>query len=480
MLFLDTRRIVWILGLTAAVAAIGQVALDADYLVLLLALISIGCGLYGFWLFGVFNLAGWVCLLYMAGNVLIAFYAKTVLLQPLNSNLVAPLSSFWVQTICCFAMFVAIILAFWIDVGKPLMPPITDLTVLRLLSVWCVLIGWGLKVLQATVLRGGDQEYGGLNVFGSLLYLGIIARTALVMKRSNGKRLLDPILIIIIVVATFSGVLSTGKSETALPSLCFVATVLFFKGRLPWRYVVGLAGGLALYLAITPIMLTFRYMGFGAMSLSKEINVIENMAPTLLNGDVLSMLASKHEHFKTLAYDYYGDNGRGQLILGRFSSIQQIDPIISATQIRGTLGSEIIIDGFRGNTPKFFDPNKPTEITGFTVIKSLGVYRGGGSRPTVPLAAIVYAAYGMMGVIFIPLATFLAYLLALKKLCWDIRGNIFAIFLLVVQVIGIHSGEFRLFVGYVMRGLPLLVIAVLLMQKLAVFLTRRRAVFAMS
>jgi hypothetical protein len=298
------------------------------------------------------------------------------------------------------------------------------------------------------------------------------------MLRSDGKRLLDPILIVILVAATFSGVLSTGKSETAIPSLCFVATVLFFKGRLPWRYVAALVGGIALYLAITPIMLTFRYMGFGAMSLDKEIDVIENMAPTLLDGDVLSVLASKHAHTRSLAYDYYGDNGKGQLILGRFSSIQQIDPIIYAAEIRGTLGGEIILDGFRANTPKFINPNKPAEITGLTVTKSLGVFRGGGSRPTVPFAAIVYAAYGTMGVILIPLATFLAYLLMLKKICWDIRGNIFAIFLLVTQVDGIHSAEFRHIVGYVMRDMPLLVITVLLMQKLVVFLMRRQTGFA--
>lgn len=478
MLWLDTRRIVWFLGLTAAVAALAQVLLNANFLVLLLALVSITCGLYGFWLFGVFNLAAWSCLFYMAGNVLIAFYAKTVLLQPLNSNLIVPLSSFWVQTICCFAMFVALILAHWIDVGKPLIPPITDLTVLRLLSTWCLIIGCVLKVVTIIAGRGGNQQdIGGLTVFGNLLYLGIIARTALVMLRSDGKRLLDPPLIVMLGGVTASGVLSTGKGETAYPAVCFVLTVLFFKGRLPWRYVAGLVGGIALYLTITPLMLTFRYMGLGTMSFSKEIEVIETIGPTLLNGDVYEMLATAHEHTKRFAYDYYGGNGKGQLILGRFSSIQQIDPVISATQIRGTLGGEIILDGFRANTPKVLISNKPSEITGFTVIKSLGVHEGGGTHPTVPLAAIVYAAYGMMGIVFIPLATFLAYLLVLKKACWDIRGNIFAIYLLGVQVIGIHAAEFRHFAGFVMRDMPILVITILLMQKLAVFMTRRHVEF---
>jgi hypothetical protein len=480
MLWLNTRRMTLIFGLTAIIAALVQIVLNVNFLVLLLALISIACGLYGFWLCGVFNIAGWVCFFYMAGNVLIALYAKTILLQSLNSNLFDPISSFGVQAICCFAMLLAMIFAFWIDVGKPLLPPVTDLTLLRLLSAGCLIIGLGVKALQFAVARGAADQgeaggsYGGLFAFGTLTYLGIIARTALVMQRSNGKRLIDPLLIAMIAVTTLSGVLSTGKEEAAIPTLSFVLTVLFFKGRLPWRYVAGIAAGIALYLTIAPLMLTFRYMGFGKMSLSKEIDIIENMAPDLLSGDSFADLVAKHAHTKSLAYDYYGDNGKGQLILGRYSSIQQIDPVIYATDIRGTLGGDIILDGFRSYFPKFLAPDKPKDITGLTVIKSLGIYKGGGSHPTVPLAAIVYSAYGTMGVIFIPLATFLLYLLMLKKISWDIRGNIFAIFLLAIQVNGIHSAEFRLYVGYIFRDTPLMVIIILLMQKGAEFMVRQR------
>ena len=108
-----TRRITWTLGLLTAIVAVGQVGLDADPLVLLLALASVACGLYGFWLLGVNNLAAWASLAYMSGNVLIAMVAKTVLLQPLESNLRTPLTSFGVQAICGFAMLTALIVAVW-------------------------------------------------------------------------------------------------------------------------------------------------------------------------------------------------------------------------------------------------------------------------------------------------------------------------------------------------------------------------------
>jgi hypothetical protein len=98
----------------------------------------------------------------------------------------------------------------------------------------------------------------------------------------------------------------------------------------------------------------------------------------------------------------------------RFSSIQQIDPIIAAADMRGMMGGKIIIDGFRSQFPKLLDPNKPKEIQGFTVVRSLGVANRGGAYPTVQLAAIVYAAYGMAGVVYIPFAVF-SHLFAVAK-----------------------------------------------------------------
>ena len=108
----------------------------------------------------------------------------------------------------------------------------------------------------------------------------------------------------------------------------------------------------------------------------------------------------------------------------RFSSIQQIDPIIAATYMRGMMGGKIIIDGFRSQFPKLLDPNKPKEIQGFTVVRSLGVANRGGERtqlfhwrlsfmqPTEWQAWYIYHS-----------RYFLIYLLLLKKLCWDIRGR---------------------------------------------------------
>lgn len=478
---LNTNRIVWILGAATVLAAFVQLAIGADVLILLLALVSIACGLYAFWLFGASNLAAWVALCYMAGNVLIAFLAKTfIFLQPLDSNLLTPFNSFMAQAISGVAMLCALIVVTWVNVGKPVMAPMTDLTTLRLVSLWCMVLGFGVNLINIFIARGGDSSFGGLNVFGSLLYLGIIGHTSLLMLRSGGRRMIDATLLVVLCVTMLSGILSTGKSELAYPFVCFFMTIIFFKGKLPRRYLAALVAGLIFFLAVTPIMLTFRYMGLRSLPLAREIEVFEYMLPTLLNIDELSLLAAKHAHMKSVYYDYYG-NHEGQLILGRFSSIQQNDPIINAIDMRGTVGGQIFIDGIRMRLPKFLDADKPTETPGFALIKAIGISNGqGGSRPTVPMVAMVYAAYGMEGLVWIPFLLFLVYFLALKKIGWYIPGNVFSIFLLSVCVLVINGMGFDGYVGFVFRDMPLVCGSVLIMQWVAGLLTLHRREFGSS
>ncbi|MGC1296496.1 MAG: hypothetical protein WA869_15790 [Alloacidobacterium sp.] len=459
---LSGRNIVLVLGGMAVVAAVFQVGFDVDPVVLFLALSSIAIGLYSFWLTGPMNLAGWVLFVYMAGNILVAYYAKTLMGQPLESNLYNPQLAFAVEAICCLSLFVALILTIWIPVGKPAVKPILERGTLRFLGFLCYLIGLAILALQFFVVRLGTLAYGGLDVFGGLLYFGIICRTALVMLRSDFRRTMDPVLFFMLLLPTCSGFLSTGKTEIAMPGVCYFLTILYFKGKLPKRHLVLAGIAIMLFLVISPILLTFRYMGLRNLPLNQEIEYFEAYLPMLLDPAELAILRSKYEvAHKSVFYDYYG-GGRNQLVLGRFSSVQQIDPVIDAIDARGTLGPKVIIDSLRKNLPKAIDPDKPQEIVGFTIVTGLGLSspRQGG-YPTVPMAAIVYAAYGLPGVLVIPFLTFLLYLLVLKKVGWDLRSNVFAIYILAYWVISIAWQDLAHFEGLIVRDIPLTCLIVL-------------------
>lgn len=472
--WLNTPAIVRAFAIAAIICALIQLALGASFSILFFCLCSIAAGLFGFWLFGINNLAGWVSLSYLMGNILIAFYAKTILGQALDSNLYAPFTSFLTEAICCVALLCALVVATWINVGANIRP-ITDLATLRFLSLSCFLIGIIINFFHWYIDRGtsGGSQYGGLNVFSGLMYFGIVCGTARVILCSDRRRCIDITTFTMLVLATAAGLMENARSETALPSLYFFTTILFFKGKLPWRYVVLLVSGALVFIAITPLILFFRYNGFRNKTFTEELNAFANVAPLLLNGDQLLFNTGHLGHGRGY-YDYFGNN-EGQVILGRFSSIQQSDPAIAATNATKPMGNDIIISGLRFVLPSFIDPGKPKQTNAFIILARQGwTSARQGAYPTLPLAGEIYSAYGMAGIIFIPFLIFLIYLLVLKKVGWGISGNVLSIFIFSFGVLYIYDATFSSFLSTSLRDIPLICITVLLLMKTFQFLVRHK------
>jgi len=73
------------------------------------------------------------------------------------------------------------------------------------------------------------------------------------------------------------------------------------------------------------------------------------------------------------------------------------------------------------------------------------------------LLAQSYAGYGVVGVVLIPLLTFTAFLLALRKLGWNLHRNVFGIFFFCVFiVVYANQGDLSQYAGSVLRNFPLL------------------------
>ena len=67
-----------------------------------------------------------LAVLYVCGNIVFALFVKTILLQPLSSNLYAPVSSYFATLIAVAALFISLIISKAIKVGKPLFTPTDD------------------------------------------------------------------------------------------------------------------------------------------------------------------------------------------------------------------------------------------------------------------------------------------------------------------------------------------------------------------
>lgn len=466
---LNASTVACILGVLAAMAAPVQLALGADPVVLTIAVASIGLGLSGFMALGAYNLGGWVVLLYTLGNVMVALYAKTALRQPLHSHLSTPALSFLVLLVCIGVMFIAVLLARLLPIGRPLFGPTGDLRFLAFLSWTCFGLGAISWLLNRWLLEPENGGFGGLALFRDLLVMAVIARTALLLLRGGHRWNLDVSLVLMMAAALLMGFLDNEKTAAALPVVGHFLTVLFFRRGLPWRSVVLLAAGAIVFVAfLAPVIHALRAMGQQQLDLGQRMEFVvqhlTQLAADPAGLDEFDELAA--QQFERGYYDYFGGEGKGQMLLGRFVSVQQIDPVIAAVDRSGPRSGDAVWPALARLAPGFLLPGKPEFTEAYhTLVHYRLIDRQGGKFPTLPLAGQSYAAYGWVGVALIPFFTFLAFFLAIRKLGWNLYQNVYAIFFLCSFVLIYSSqGDFGQYMGAVLRNFPLLTVVFCLIR----------------
>lgn len=460
----------WLLVATL-VATCLQLGFGASPFVVLLAATTATLGVLFFAAFGPMNTGAWVALFYVLSNVLVALCAKTLMGQSLGSHLYAALSSFLVLLITTVGLVTALLLAKVLPVGRPLFRPTSNGWILAWLSWGSFSLGILFWLANQHFQGPYGSGFGGLAVFHGLLYMAVIARTATLLERSRDRRSFDVVLGVIIGAAVFLGLLSDRKADAAYPVVAYFATVFFYRRRLYWKQMLTIVIGAALFvLVLAPLIHVWRGLGQEKMSLSQRVAVVADTAGEIVKtGRLDHYLKKPGASIRGGYYNYFGGNGNGQRVLGRFASIQQVDPVVAETEHQGTLGGSAIWPAFARLTPSFILPNKPKFIEGYHILVRFGLINPrGGKFPTVPLAGQAYAAYGLVGVLTIPFCTFLVFLLLLKKLGWHLYRNVYAIFFFVnFVIVYVAQGSFGQYAGAVLRNFPLFAITFYLFAILA-------------
>jgi len=454
-----------VLGCVAA-----QVALGANPLVVVLGLIACIAGLVGYQLAGAYQSGAWLAFFFVLGNVIVALVAKTVLLQPLDSNLYAPLESFGVLAVGSIALLTAVLVSLAIPVGKPMFRSVADLRLLRSLSNSTFTLGGLFWFLNRLFQDPEGSGFGGVAVFWNLLLMAVIARTAMVLRQTDGRRSVDARLVLILLICAVMGLIDNSKTEVALPFVAYFATSVFYRGGATGRQVASGTVGLVVLVAIIgPMIHTFRVFGIQEMPWRERVALIERgVSEAVATGDITRYQKLASGEFVEGYYNYFG-GGSGQMLLGRYASVQQIDPVIAIANRRGTVGGSVVWPTFARLLPSFVYPNKPRDVEGYRLVVQLGLIDPeGGKYPTVPLLAQSYGAYGPAGLLIIPFLTFLGLLLALKKLGWKLYQNVFGIFFFCVFiVVYANQGGLAEYAGSVLRNFPLLAVAIWLCLRFA-------------
>lgn len=463
-LFRLSSRFAVLLTAMAAVATGVQFTLGASPVVAALAWVTVATSLLGFVLLGPYNVGAWVVLFYGLGNVVIALYAKTLMLQPLGSYLYDPVDSFLALAVVTTGLLAVAILVRSLPVGRSLLNPTSDPRLLSLLSWAC----FGLGVLFWFLNRASQDPtgsgFGGFAQFRDLLVMAVISRTAMVLEKSQLRKSLDGWLVLILMASVALGFLDDAKLVTALPVVAYFATLLFYHRGLRLRIVAALAAsGLVFVLVVAPLVHALRASGQQKMNLSQRVQLVTesvvgliDQQETLSRVDQLAATQFEHPYY----YNYFGGNAEGQMMLGRYASVQQIDPVMAAVRQQGTVGGAALWPALSRLVPSVLDPGKPKYTDAFTTLVHYGlVSPTGGQYPTLPLAGQAYAGYGWWGLAVIPMVTFAGFLLVLKKVGWQLNRNVYAIFFLCEYVVtGVHQGSFGQLAGATLRGVPLFVI----------------------
>jgi hypothetical protein len=469
---LNARKMGLYLGVSALVALALQLAMGSSIVLVLLALISVATGLLAFMSLGAYNAGAWLALFYMLGNVLVATDAKTLMGQTLGSHLYAPVDSFLVLAVSSTALFVALLIVRKLDLGVPLLRPAEAPHELRWLSWGGFVLGVVFWFVNQHFQQPGGSGFGGFAIFRDLLLMAVIARTALLLNCSGDRRAFDVPLGLIIAVGVFLGVLSNTKAQAAYPVISYFATMLFYRRGLPVRQIVAFAIGAGIFLMVfVPMIQAWRYMGQQQMDVRQRITLIAEGAAAVIQGGQL-------DHYDELGeiefrggsyYNYFGGNGRGQQVLGRYASVQQIDPVIAEVNRQGPIGGSVIWPALTRLLPKIVYSDKPKYTEAYHIVADLGLINpAGGKFPTVPLAGQAYAGYGVMGVLLIPFFTFFVFLATLKKLGWNLHRNVYAIFF-YMQFLIVYAGQGTLnqYAGFVLRSAPLFFALFWLLRRLS-------------
>ena len=453
----------------AGICILIQIFMGATIEVVVLTTISVIFSVYGFLASGVYCIGAWALYLYVFGNIIVALFGKTLLGQPLDSNLAAPTDSFLMVTLSSFAFVLAFNVIRNIRFREILNDVRPSSEKLFFLSTTSFLLGVGFWLLNRILLDDTDGDFGGLSIFFGLFLMAVIARTGALITKTNGIKTFDFFLCLIIVVAVVFGGIDNKKTNVALPVISYFVTILFYRGYLSLRSIIIAGLGFALFLTVlAPSIHTLRVLGQSQQTIDDRVELIIKFSSDIFSSkqtlDQIQKTASSR--FADGYYGYFGDSGFGQMLLGRYASIQQIDPIVGEVNRNGSMGGEAIWPAFTRLVPRFINSDKPLYIESFNILYHYALIGPlDGRFPTLPLAGQAYAAYGIAGVLIISFLIFLVFLGALKKIGYRLHYNPYTIFFFCqFLVVYVSQGDFSQYVGFILRNAPLFIMVFLIVS----------------
>jgi hypothetical protein len=461
-----------IIGLaTLFILLLFHLFLGTSPFILLIASVVIFLSIFILLEFGIENTASVAGFMFIFNTLVFAIVLKTLFLQPLDSNLYRPTYSFMVVLLGVLEIFFAIKIVRVIPTGAPIFKPTKDIKFLKYISVASFLTGMFFWLLNQRFLidrrasfYSESSSFGGFASFAPVFYMAIVAATAYVIISTNGKKTLNLWVIFLLIMGSIIGLVASRKIELAYTFLSYYLASFYFRRYISKSQITTMAFFVVFaFFVFGPIVHTFR-SELWFLNFPQKVDFIRDNWQTVLNKSQLESFLDRVLSRRKSGYDfeYFG---RNLFFIDRFATIQHIDLIIDTVEQQERLGSATLTRGYSRVLPRFLYTKKSTISQADEVTWELGLRKFGViGFPTVPLVGHSFAALGWFGVLVVPFYMFIILFLILKKVGWDLRENIYAIFFLTPLIVNVHQWTHTQYVYRLLREFPLLILLLLLIS----------------
>jgi hypothetical protein len=430
-----------------------HVVMGANPIAICTVLLTLIFGVYPVFRCGFLNIGALLILLAAFRYVGFPLISKLMFLQPLDSNLVRPIGSFFTVLLGILSYLFAFQIAARLELKQNILTPTTDPDQLKLISAIAMTIGCAANFGVATHIGTDFTGIAVANFFVPFLHLAFISAIAAVLCESGGQRSWNNWVLLILLTEIAFALVRNSRMALVEVVISYVLTLTAFHGKVKWSRI-----GLSVFIVslmvivITPFMLQVRTIRSNLtwnQRITATFGAMSNWRTALEYYKTAKLFQSREEFY----LNYYGSS---QNILERTSLINHVDVLKSATDKHNTVGLKDLRQAFKRVLPRFIAPSKPIGHShGDWLYCMVNVRCSENSYATVPLIANGYAAMGWLGVVLYPLifGFLLFFIIHLVSGLYLLR-NVWAIYLFIRVHNIFVEGSSASYLQAILRDIP--------------------------
>jgi hypothetical protein len=394
---------------TVLALAVGELASGTGlYFVAMMAITLCCIGVTYNMLGGLSRISGFLFTAMAAATIVISQFAKVILFEPADKNLVAPDVTITVYAVFYFCAMLGVFVFGWIrlQLPKPLEP--TTASQLKVLYFIALVVGILANAVFYVNTWGGYQSVTSYShsiglAFSPLILFSIVLAVDQRIRKTNGRHSLSVWVIVSALAIAFYQYLQTSRQGLATPVVVYLLACYVRGYRFRARHYIGMLIAVVLFVAvISPFEIYSRSLMSDNLSfrdrLAKAYSLLESPPSWQVISNVQADIETKSN------YDEYYSQ-RGTFVLSRLSLIRADSDLIAACANGFHYGFKALKADLLTDVPRLLYPNKPNEDSGLYIqgVVGQGDQSDTSNKWDITSISDSFGAFGWAGTVLFPM-----------------------------------------------------------------------------